>query len=251
MPKPRRLGDHRSRASSSSSSDSITRIASAPAIRASAHLAQIDEKILGEDRPVELSASRGEVVERAAEKGAVAKHAQRIGNAGIAARQRGRVGIRPDRACRRRRLLDLEDEARAWLSPAPRQGFARVGSACARRASSDTPSKRARKLLALGRGDLAEDADGSGTARLDEALEHLAGPARRERIAGHRPRLPAGRRAVPAVISSAAVLRMTISLFRRRPRPASSALRRAAFSSTSPPGHDLERRALEARRLPA
>ena len=50
-------------------------------------LTQVDEEVLGQDRPIELASRGRQVVERAAEIFGVAQHAQRIANPGITARQ--------------------------------------------------------------------------------------------------------------------------------------------------------------------
>ena len=89
-----------------------------------ADLPDIDEEILGQDRPVELAPGGGEVVERTTEIGTIAKDAERVRDAGIAAGQCGWIDRRADRSCRRRGALDFEDEARAHPAPARRRGCA-------------------------------------------------------------------------------------------------------------------------------
>ena len=127
-------------------------------------LAQVDEEVLGQDRPVEFAPGGGEVVERAAEIGAVAQHAERVGDAGIAAGQCRRIGRLAGSLRLTARPLDLEDEARALL----RQ---RRGEAASRRPAPVRAARRAKRrrsgaqLLALRRRDLAEHAFSHGWPR--------------------------------------------------------------------------------------
>ena len=149
------------------------------------HLAQIDEEILGEDRAVELAPSRREIVERTAEISAIAQHAERVGDAGIAARQRGRIGAGPDRARRRRSLLDLEDEARARLGE--RRGEAARASASLRRAARRATRRRSARASSsrLAAAISPRIPAASATARLDEPLERFGSAAGLQRFARH------------------------------------------------------------------
>ncbi len=127
-------------------------------------LAKIEEEILGEDGAVETPPSGSYVAERTAEIHAVAKYAERVSDTRITARQHFCVGTRSDCAGRRRRFLDLEDEA--GTVPYQHRGKAPLCRFCARAKRIERHAvEPPRQFFAFTRDNLAEDAFSHGSNR--------------------------------------------------------------------------------------
>ena len=136
---PPRLGDHRSRRIVVEQREHDQHRVGARDPRLG-DLAQVDEEVLGEDRPVELAARGREIVERAAEIGAVAQHAQRIGDAGIAARECRWIGAGRIAPSEGDAFLISRMKRAPFLASAAARLRARRRARALASASSDTPS---------------------------------------------------------------------------------------------------------------
>jgi hypothetical protein len=119
-------------------------------------LPPVEEEILGEDGAVEFAPGKPKIVERAAEVPAFDEDAERVGNSFIAACDLGYVRLGPDGAARRRRLLDLENEAAAGLSESVGKAPVRACGAAPQRIQADAV-EAARKIGAPRLRDLGEN----------------------------------------------------------------------------------------------